>query len=66
MSKAFTNLWYNTKLEKSEPEEYKKTTIPGMTPERRYIYEVLVILRTHISDRTRTSFPITYVTNVKD
>jgi hypothetical protein len=37
-----------------------------MTPEKKMIYEVFRLLGTHVEDISRSSFPINFVTSIKD
>ena len=60
------DLWYSSSWKEDVPRDYQSSVPPTMTREKRLIYEVFLLLKTHVVDRRRNDYPINYVTSVKD
>mmetsp|Transcript_8791 Transcript_8791/g.15293 ORF Transcript_8791/g.15293 Transcript_8791/m.15293 type:complete len:254 (+) Transcript_8791:854-1615(+) len=62
--KQFTNKWYTTRFkEEDEVPDYSSTVKPSMTPEKKLIYQVFVLLGVHEENVTRTEFGLKYIVN---
>ena len=62
--KNYTDLWTST-VWSGDDVAYTSSVAPCMTPERRLIYEVFCLLRTHIILTERINFKKTYVTSIR-
>ena len=66
MSKQFSDQWYTTKFKSEDvTADYTSTVKPCMTPEKKLVYQVFALLKTHVSDPSRQSFEIEYVSSVE-
>jgi hypothetical protein len=43
-----TDGWYTTSNTSAKISDYQKTVLPTMTPEKKAIYEIFVLLDTHV------------------
>ena len=66
MCRRFADQWYTTKFERGIMADYSSTVPPTMTAEKKLVYEVSVLLWTHVDDVERKAFDIDYVSSVKD
>jgi len=66
MSKQFSARWYTTKFkDEDETPTYSSTVKPCMTPEKKLVYQAFSLLKTHVSDPSRTSFEMGYVMSIE-
>ena len=66
MSKQFSDKWYTTKFKSEDvTADYTSTVKPCMTLEKKFVYQVFALLKTHVSDPSRQSFEIEYVSNAE-
>ena len=65
MCKNFCDTWYTSKFKGDKPADYTRSVASGMTPEKKLLYEVFVILQTH-AQKSRDKPTKTYVVSIKD
>ena len=67
MSKQMTNKWYTTKMRSDDNiPDYQSTVKPSMTPEKQMLYQVFVLLKTHVVNPRRKKFDMKYVSSIED
>ena len=58
-------MWYTTAHKPFKPANYTSTVPPSMTPEKKALYELSVVMETHV-DKGRLPFSIGYISSMKD
>ena len=59
-------MWYTMTFKGDVQPDYTSTVAPSMTPERMLLYEVFILLKTHVCDTSRVTITKTWVGSVKD
>ena len=63
--RAFTDMWYTTKVDELKVANYSSSVAPSMTPERKALYKIFVLLSTHKESSNRPSYTGGYVKSVE-
>ena len=58
-------MWYTTRLKRDDDKSYNKSVAPCMTPEKRLLYKVFTLLRTHCCDNRQVSFSMNFITSIE-
>ena len=65
MCSAFIDTWYTTSYNLDKVANCQRTVAPSMTHERRAIYEIFVLLETHVNKKW-SPFSCGYVLSIKN
>ena len=65
MCKCHTNLWYSISWKGNTHGNYSKSVPPSITHKKKLLYQVIVLLRIHLPNDTRSTFAITYESSIK-
>ena len=66
MCRRFTSHWYNNRTTGEVELNHGKSVEPRMTPEKKLVYQVFVLLQTHVVQQERNSFALDYVLSIRE
>ena len=66
MCKRFCDLWFNSRFHGDAERDYNDHIESMMTPERKLVFQIFCLLKTHLFDVARNSFHLDYVLSIKD